>query len=80
VATFVTHRAAATAASIIDRVGVLAATVPASDDDRPGAYLAKAASAQEVPMAVVVMIRDPIVDRPGVPPQAINLMKPFTVH
>jgi hypothetical protein len=64
---------------VIDRIDILMATVPASDDDRPGAYLAEAASTQEAQMAVVVMLRDPIADRQGVPAHAVELMKPFTV-
>src|ERR1700754_1028717 len=78
VARFATHRAAADAVTLIDCVDVLAATVPASDEDRPGAYLEIAASKQEQGMGVILMLSDPAADREGVPAQAVEILKPFT--
>jgi hypothetical protein len=78
VATFATHQGAAYASELVDRVDVLVASVPASDEDRSGSYLEEAAARQGHPMAVVLILSDPAADRSGVPKDAVAIMKPFT--
>jgi CheY-like chemotaxis protein len=77
-ATFATHGAAAASATMMERVDVLLACIPASDDDREGAYLEDARKRQEGDLPIVLMVADPGFAEPSAPRHAISIVKPFT--
>jgi DNA-binding response OmpR family regulator len=58
-------------------VSLLAACVPAKDDDCEGCYLDDRRSNQGQRLATVVMLLDNTEPTPGVPDTAIRLTKPF---
>lgn len=71
-----THSAGASYAATLDKVHLLAACVPAPDEDRAGIYLEEAAKKNHL-MAVVLMLNDTLEKTDGSPRQAVSIVKPF---
>lgn len=75
---FATHGAALKHAANRDFIDLLAACVPASDDDRSGAYLAAARERQGGLLSTVLMLSDRGVADDRRPADAVELPKPFS--
>ena len=71
-----THAAAAVRTASEFGIALLAASVPAPDEDRAGIYLDDAARKNPT-MAVVLMLRDDLEVSEGAPKQAIRITSPF---
>ncbi|KJV33825.1 response regulator transcription factor [Luteibacter yeojuensis] len=78
VALFTTHRAAMHHAETTPHTELLAACIPASDDDRDGAYLEAARERQGGTLATVLMLSDPYAADGTEPAGAVPIIKPFT--
>lgn len=74
---FATHGAALDHAAGLNFIDLLAACVPASDDDRAGAYLADARSRQGGLLSTVLMLSDHSAADGHQPPHAVEVLKPF---
>jgi DNA-binding response OmpR family regulator len=72
-----THAEAAQRAVDHHKVTLLAASVPAPDENRAGIYLAEA-SRKNPGMAVVLMLSDPLEAAEDAPQQSIRIVKPFS--
>lgn len=71
-----THAEAAKRAVEHHQVALLAASVPAPDENRAGIYLDEAAR-KNPGMAVVLMLSDPLEVADDAPAQSIRIVKPF---
>ena len=72
-----THAEAARCAVELHDVTLLAASVPAPDEDRAGIYLADALR-RNPRMAVVLMLSDPLEEADDAPDQSVRIVKPFS--
>lgn len=73
-----THKGAAEAARASGHTDLLAACIPASDDDRDGAYLDEVRGRQSGRLPTVLMLSDPDAADGTEPPDAVRLIKPFS--
>lgn len=73
-----THQGAARAAGAARNTDLLAACVPASDDDRDGAYLHEVRGRQSGRLPTVLMLSDPEAADGTEPADAVRLIKPFS--
>lgn len=71
-----THALAAERALQRHQIALLAAAVPAPDENRAGIYLKEALSRNRH-VAVVLMLSDPLEQSPGAPASAVKIVKPF---
>jgi len=71
-----THAKAAEQAAAYRSIALLAATVPAPDEDRAGIYLEEAAKLNPW-LAVVLMLCDTSENTDNSPKQAVCVLKPF---
>lgn len=73
----VSHRNAVIKAQGFPSIHLLAACVPAADDEQLGSYLAHARATQQRKMAVVLMLSDNVDAADDAPEFAQRLFKPF---